>query len=97
MSDGSALFRFSLYIASDTSNSTQAIANLRAICGRHLPGRHTIEFIDVFKEPNRAFEERIFMTPTLVKLGPAPRERIVGTLTDTNLVLRVLGLEEIDS
>jgi circadian clock protein KaiB len=35
------------------------------------------------------------MTPTLVKLAPAPIERIVGTLSQTNLVLQVLGLEEL--
>jgi hypothetical protein len=33
------------------------------------------------------------MTPTLVKLGPAPVRRIVGTLSETSTVLRTLGLE----
>jgi len=88
-------FTFRLYVADETSNSAQAIANLRAICNRYLPGRHNIELVNVFKEPDRAMEDRIFMTPTLVKLAPCPVERIVGTLSQTNLVLQVLGLEEL--
>ena len=88
-------FRFRLYVAEGTLNSGQAVANLRSICNRHLPGRHKIEIVDVFKEPDRAMEDRIFMTPTLVKLAPGPVEKIVGTLSRTNLVLQVLGLEEL--
>jgi circadian clock protein KaiB len=89
----SDIFEFRLYIADDTLNSRQAIANLRAICNRHLPDRHEIELVDVFKQPDRAMEDRIFMTPTLVKLAPGPNERIVGTLSQTDLVLQVLGVE----
>ena len=47
------------------------------------------------KNQDRALEDRIFLTPTLVKLAPNPVERIVGTLSQTNLVLQVLGLEEV--
>ena len=89
-----AIFQFRLYIADDTLNSRQALANLRAICNRHLPGKYTIELVNVFKEPDRAIEDRIFMTPTLVKLAPGPVGRIVGTLSQTGLVLQVFGLEE---
>ena len=87
-------FTFRLYVADETSNSAQAIANLRAICNRHLPDKHSIELLDVVKEPDRAMEDRIFLTPTLVKLGPGPVEKIVGTLSQTALVLQMLGLEE---
>jgi circadian clock protein KaiB len=88
------IFLFRLYIADETLNSGQAVANLRAICNRYLPGRHKIELVDVFKESDRALEDRIFMTPTLVKLEPGPVTRVVGTLSQINLVLQVLGLEE---
>ena len=88
-------FKFRLYVADETINSVRALANLRAICSTYLPGKFKIELVDVFKEPERALEDRIFMTPTLVKLTPDPVARIVGTLSQTNLVLQVLGLEEV--
>ena len=91
---GPEIYRFRLYVADDTLNSGQARANLRAICSTYLPGKHKIELVDVFKEPDRAMEDRIFMTPMLVKVAPGSEARIVGTLSQTNLVLQVLGLGE---
>jgi circadian clock protein KaiB len=89
----SGIFKFRLYIAGDTQNSAQAIANLNAICRRHLPGEHEIELVDVFREPGRALQDRILMTPVLIKVSPSPAARIVGTLSQTDLVLQSLGLE----
>ena len=85
-------FIFRLYVTGDTQNSVQARANLTAICRGHLSGQHYIEVVDVLKEPKRALADGIFMTPTLVKLGPAPVQKIVGTLNQSETVLRALGL-----
>lgn len=86
-------FKFRLYIAGDAQNSVQALANLSAICRSHLAGRHEIDVVDVFREPERALADSIFMTPTLVRLLPAPVRRIVGTLSQTQTVLEALDLE----
>jgi circadian clock protein KaiB len=85
-------FRFQLYVAGDGLNSAQAIASLTAICQAHLPDRHEIEIVDVYQHPERALADAIFMTPTLVKLAPAPEITIVGTLSDVPIVLQSLGL-----
>lgn len=87
-----ARFRFQLYVAGDALNSSQAVANLTDICQQHLPERYEIEVVDVFREPKRALAEGVFMTPTLVKLAPFPAQRIVGTLSQTKLVMQALGL-----
>jgi circadian clock protein KaiB len=86
------IFKFRLYIAADTQNSVQAASNLIAFCNEHLADRYEIEYVDVFKHPNRALQESIRMTPTLVKLSPAPVRRIVGTLADTRRVMETLDL-----
>ena len=88
-------FQFRLYVAGDAANSAQAVANLTALCRTHLPDRHEVEVVDVFREPKRALADGIFMTPTLVKLVPAPVRRIVGTLSETLTVLQALGLEPV--
>ncbi len=85
------VFRFRLFVAGDTPNSTLAWTNLSALCAELLPNRHEIEVIDVFREPQRALNEGIFMTPMLLKLSPGTPSRIVGTLSDTNLVSQSLG------
>lgn len=85
-------FRFQLYVAGDAPNSALAIANLTAICRDFLPDTHEIEVVDVFKEPKRALAEGIYMTPTLIKLAPVPARRIVGTLSQTQIVVETFGL-----
>jgi circadian clock protein KaiB len=85
-------FRFRLYVAGEAPNSALAQANLFALCQAHLPGRHEIDVVDVFEEPERALADGIFMTPTLLKLSPSPPRRIVGTLHPTQPVLSALGL-----
>jgi len=85
-------FKFRLYVAADTPNSNQAVANLRALCRTYLPDRHEIDIVDVFREPHRALADDVRMTPTLLKLSPSPVRRIVGTLSQTQRVLDTLGL-----
>lgn len=88
-----ATFSFRLYVAGDSLNSVDALANLTAICQRWLPQQHEIEIVDVFREPGRALADGILMTPTLLRLGPSP-VRIVGTLNQSVSVMRALGLGE---
>lgn len=87
------VYKFRLYVADDAVNSTQAVANLNAFCRSHLPDRHSIEIIDVFQAPKRAMADRILMTPTLMLLVPTPPRRIVGTLSQPDVLMHVLGLE----
>lgn len=89
------IFKFRLYIAGDAPNSAQALANLTALCRAHFADRHEIEIVDVFREPKRALTDGIFMTPTLVKLAPSPVQMIVGTLSQTQIVLHALRLESV--
>lgn len=85
-------FMFRLYIAGTAPNSLQAMANLKLLCETHLPDRHTIEIVDVLLDPKRALTEAIYMTPTLVTDSPYPGHRIVGTLSQTEPILQILGL-----
>lgn len=85
-------FRFTLYIAGDAPNSLQAKANLMRLCQTHLPERHEVEIVDVLLDPKRALTESIFFTPMLVTDSPYPGHRIVGTLSNTEPILQILGL-----
>ncbi|MGA9025026.1 MAG: circadian clock KaiB family protein [Steroidobacteraceae bacterium] len=88
----SARFKFRLYVADDSQNSAQALANLNAMCEQHLAGRYEIDVVDVFLEPARAMADDIRMTPTLIKLSPAPVQRIIGTLDQLERVQQILNV-----
>jgi circadian clock protein KaiB len=86
-------YKFRLYVAGDALNSAKARTRLMALCQTHLPDRYEIETVDVLTHPERALADSVFMTPMLVKLSPLPHRRIVGALSQTELVLQALGLE----
>ena len=86
------LHKFRLYVAGNAENSALAVTNLKALCRDYLPGQHQIEIIDVFQEPKQALADGVLMTPTLIKLMPAPVQRIVGNLNVPLTVLHLLGL-----
>jgi circadian clock protein KaiB len=87
-----AHFKFRLYVAGDGPNSSQAISNLNAICREHLPERHEIEIIDVFRESHRALADGVVLTPMLVKVWPAPIRKIIGCLSQPRPLLLALDL-----
>jgi circadian clock protein KaiB len=86
-------FRLRLYITGRTSQSQNAIENLRRICEADLQGRYEIEVIDVLENPGLAEHEKILATPTLVKRLPEPVRKIIGDLSDRAKVLLGLDLE----
>jgi len=80
-----------LYVTGKTSKAEVAIANLRRICEQDLHGLYELEVIDVMEHPQKAEDEKILATPTLIKQLPPPLRRVIGDLSDKEKVL--LGLE----
>jgi circadian clock protein KaiB len=82
-----------LYVAGETSRSATALANLHAICEKHLSGRYRIEVVDLLKNPQLASGDQILAIPTLVRRLPPPLKKIVGDLSQTERVLVGLDLQ----
>jgi circadian clock protein KaiB len=81
-----------LYIVGLTPRSERAITNLRQICEEELGNHYEMVIIGVLERPQLAEDERILVTPTLVKAAPLPSRRVVGDLSDTKKVLSELDL-----
>ena len=82
-----------LYVAGQTPKSLTAFNNLRKICEEHLPGKYTIEVIDLVKNPQLAQGDQIVAVPTLVRRLPEPIKRIIGDLSNTDKTLVGLDLK----
>ena len=93
MKAASPLYAFRLYIVGDAPNSARALVNLALLRERHFPQSHQVEVVDVTLDPLRAQQDGIFMTPMLIRLRPEPTCRIVGSLSDVDVVLAALGLD----
>lgn len=86
-----SVLQLRLYVAGDAPNSITAIANITAICRQHFASAHEIEIVDLLTDPARALGDSIIVTPTLLKLGPLPEQRVIGSLSDAKQVLLILG------
>ena len=80
-----------LYITGNTPKSQRAIANLLRICKEQLADEYQVEIIDVLEQPQVAEDEKIMVTPTLIKQLPPPLQRIIGDMSNTDKV--ILGLD----
>ena len=89
-----APFRFELYVMGQTSRSRNAERQLRALCEVHLEGRYEIEVVDVAEHPELAEERRIVATPTLDRVEPPPRVRVIGDLGPPERLLSALDLPQ---
>ncbi|HYO94294.1 MAG TPA: circadian clock KaiB family protein [Polyangiaceae bacterium] len=88
---GTLLLR--LYVAGSSANSQMALANLRRLLrGRTDPME--LEIVDLLLNPERGLPDGIMVTPTLLKLAPAPQRKIIGSLNDAPVVLDALGLQD---
>lgn len=81
-----------LYVTGSTLLSTRAIENIEALIGEELGGAYTCEIIDVLKRPDLAEADGIFATPTLVRRSPGPVRKLIGDLSDRELVLSSLRI-----
>ena len=85
-------FKLYLYLSNETSPSVAGACNLRVLLDKELKGQYSLEVINVLDNPQRAVEDNILATPTLVKASPPPERRVVGDLSDKERVLTALGL-----
>ncbi len=83
-----------LYITGNTPRSTEAIANIRALCAEKLDGRYDLEVIDLYQQPGAAASAQIIAAPTLIKKLPSPLRRLIGDLSDRHRVLAGLNLSD---
>lgn len=81
-----------LYVTGATPRSTRAIANLRRLCDQYLPGRYTLEVVDVYQQPHLAREGQIIAAPTLVKSFPLPLRKFIGDMSNTANLLAGLDV-----
>lgn len=82
-----------LYIAGDSPKSRTAVANLRKLCDQHLAGRHSIEIVDLLKNPALAKTHQIVAIPTLIRELPEPIKRVIGDLSDADKALVTLDVQ----
>ena len=81
-----------LYVSGMSLKSMEAIENIKRLCDEHLKDAFELEIIDIYKHPELAEEQHIVFSPSLIKTLPLPKKTLIGTLSDTEKVLKALGI-----
>jgi len=90
--DAAKGIELTLYVAGQTPKSVAAIRNLERLCAESPGLALQVKVIDLKENPRLAREHNIVAIPTLVRKLPAPVQKIIGDLSDTEKVLVHLQL-----
>ncbi len=83
-----------LFITGRTHRSQEAVRNLRALYDERFSEDYDLAVIDVLENPELAEEERILATPTLIRLSERGSTRIIGDLSNTEEVVKLLDFDD---
>lgn len=84
--DPNVVYVLRLYVAGGSPLSVRAIRNVARLCEEHLDGRVDLAVVDIYQQPSFALDAQLVAAPTLVKEVPPPRQRFIGTMTDTRAI-----------
>ncbi|HDQ14804.1 MAG TPA: circadian clock protein KaiB [Sediminispirochaeta sp.] len=83
---------FKLYITGRTSRAQEAVRSLNLLSQRLHSKDIDVVVIDVLENPDAAEQDKILATPTLLFQGDHGENRIIGDLSNTEEVLKLLNL-----
>jgi circadian clock protein KaiB len=83
-----------LFVSGMSTKSGYAVENVRKICDKHMPAQYDLQIIDVNNDKQMAVDYQIVGIPTLIRIAPDPRRIILGDLSDTTKVLKLLDIAE---
>ena len=81
-----------LYVSGMSVKSMEAIENIKRLCDEFLKDAFELEIIDIYKNPEAASEQHIVFSPSLIKKLPLPKKVLIGTLSDSEKVIKALGI-----
>ena len=83
-----------LYVAGSSPNSQLARKNLEAVLESLGLREVALEIIDVLEEPLRGLEDGVLVTPTLVRSSPPPVRRVIGNLSQHEVLRASLAVTD---
>jgi circadian clock protein KaiB len=89
---GSARYELTLFVAGASTLSARAMTNVTEVLEQHLCGRYQLKVVDIYREPGQVIQEGVLASPTLVRHLPSPRRVLVGDMSKTNSLLRMLDI-----
>jgi|SRR5687768_1917903 circadian clock protein KaiB len=90
--EGKQKLMLQLFVSGMSPKSMEAIKNINRVCHDHFQDCFELEIIDIYKNPAAAIEHHIVFSPSLIKRLPLPKKTLIGTLSETDKVVKALQL-----
>ena len=87
---GTECYTLQLFIAGSTPKSARAILEIKQFCETYLPGRYTLDIVDIYQR-SAPIDNQLIATPMLTKCQPLPARTLVGNFSNPKRV--VIGLD----
>ena len=84
-----------LFVSGASPNSVRAINNIQRILEAHVPGKYSLQIIDVYQDRTVAQQEQIVALPLLIRRSPLPERRLIGDMSNELKVIKGLDLNEV--
>ena len=81
---------YRLYISGKTDKSVAMIEALSEALRVLYNGHHSLEIINLLKDPLSGSRDNVFITPTLVRGSPEAESKVFGDLSDIKRVMERL-------
>jgi len=81
------MYEFKLYITGLNDQLEQSIDELKKVLKKYLKDSFKLNIIDVAQIPEETESEDIFMTPTLVKVLPEPKKKVIGDISKIETII----------
>ena len=84
-----------LFVTDQSVTARRAVENLKAVCDDPIVKQDydiDLDIVDVNESPQSAEENKILVTPTLLKTLPLPVRRVVGDLSNEEDIFLTLDI-----
>ena len=87
------MVKYKLYlytIGMDLSTDAPLVRQLREVLDGVLSGDYSLDVVDVAKDPESAANEGVLFTPTLLRVHPEPKKRVIGNFQDKERMMQAI-------
>ncbi|MDJ1175085.1 circadian clock KaiB family protein [Roseofilum capinflatum] len=81
---------FRLFVSGNHNSTEGLLHKVHSFLEQSLSQPYTLKVIDILKHPDRAEQDQVLATPTLLRVWPQPMRRVVGEIDYQEQLLRLI-------
>ena len=88
------MIQLKLYLANHSPQTRDRIHRLRGLLDDLVGKKYHLDVVDILDNPSEAVTDDVIATPTLIRQRPEPERRVVGDLSNWEMIRKGLSLSD---